>query len=91
MAGYRERPFAFSVSKGDSIYAIHPTLAPIIESARERFSSPSGMIGISARFPDGTEEDIPYVLLQTADRRAWISAEEARELEDSRYGVCGTV
>jgi len=81
----RGRPFAFSVDKSDYIFAIHPSLPPAIDSARERFSSPSGLIGISGWFADGTRDDIPYELLCTPDRTRWISAEEARRLEESRY------
>ena len=63
------RPFAYAVDKTDYVFAIRPTLALAIESARERFDPPSFALGISAWFPGlhpGLHPGMSYCVLPTS-------------------------
>jgi hypothetical protein len=82
MPAGRGRPFAYSVDKLAFVFAVRPTLALAIESARDRFDPPSAVLDIKAWFADGSSETIPYELMCTPDQSAWISADQARELEE---------
>jgi hypothetical protein len=79
------RPFAYSVEKSSFVFSVRPTLASALEAARARFAEPALLIDITAWLPDGTDETVPYDLLCTADKSAWITSEDARQLEGTLY------
>jgi hypothetical protein len=80
-----ERPFAYSVGKLGYVFSVRPTLPLALDAARDRFSEPSVTIEVTAWFPDGSQNEIPYDALFTPDRSAWITPEQALQLEDALF------
>jgi hypothetical protein len=80
-----KRPFAYSVDKSGFVFGVRPTLALALEAARSRFAAPTAVIDITAWFADGTKEIVPYDSLCTADMTAWITSDDARQLENTLY------
>lgn len=85
-----KRPFAYSVDKSSIVFGVLPTLAFALEAARSRFKEPAELLGITAWFTNGTGETVPFDLLCTADKSAWITSDDARQLENTLYPL-GTV
>ncbi len=80
-------PFAFAVDKSEFIFAIRPTLAAALSDLRERFPQPFFLVGMTAFFPDGRSEVIPFqrLVIKTEGREQWISDEQAGTLQAELY------
>ncbi len=86
MSASRGRPFAYSVTRVETLIAVRPTLVSAVSAARYyRFDEPVLTLAITAWFADGKTEAISHELLWTPDRCAWISPDEARQLEERLY------
>ncbi len=78
------KPFAFAVTNGaDFLEGVRPTLASAIELVRQKYSTPTAMIEVTACYADGSERKLQARQLATPDGGAWINAEEAERLSDT--------
>jgi hypothetical protein len=86
-----KRPFAYSVVMNDVTKQVTPTLASAVLAAAEISPQPSEGVEIVAWFGDGTSRNMPFESMVTADRLAWISADDARRLEKTIFAPEPTV